>query len=408
MGFEPKVHEALVALIKTEIGSGVADLIKANLEQAMEPALKQQSEWLKGIAGGLSAPVEKEPPKADPAKCVAEMVFAVAVGKGNPDRAHEWAKKSGYHPEVVKALAATDPTAGGFLVPTQFSTEIITYLRPQSVVRALGPVVIPMPTGTIRIPKVTTGSAATYVGENSNMTKTQPVFGQITLTHKKLAALVPISNDLVRFSSPGATEIVRDDLVRALAQRENQAFLRDDGTGAGPKGMRHWVSGTNLLAATTGTVSLANVTKDLGRCIQALMDANTPFTRAGWIFSPRTYRYLTTVQNTNGAFVFREEMVRGTLWGWPYRVSTQVPNNLTDAGGTTESEVYLADFADCAIGEAESLILDASAEAAYYDGSNVIASFSQDQTVIRAISLHDFAVRRDTSVCVLYGVTWGA
>jgi HK97 family phage major capsid protein len=48
------------------------------------------------------------------------------------------------------------------------------------------------------VPKITGGSTAGYVGENANITKTQPTTGQITLTFKKLAALVPISNDLLR------------------------------------------------------------------------------------------------------------------------------------------------------------------------------------------------------------------
>ena len=99
-------------------------------------------------------------------------------------------------------------------------------------------------------------------------------------------------------------------------------------------------------------------------------------------------------------------MMRGSLWGYPYGVTTQVPENLTDHGNVDESEVYFADFADCVIGEAQRLILDASAEAAYSDGVNVIAAFSQDQTVVRTIAEHDFVVRRDVSVCVLNGVRW--
>jgi HK97 family phage major capsid protein len=136
------------------------------------------------------------------------------------------------------------------------------------------------------------------------------------------------------------------------------------------------------------------------------MNNNVPMSRPGWIFSPRTFNYLMTLTNTNGFFLFRQEMMGGNLWNWPYRVTTQVPINLTDHGGTTESEIYLADFDDAVIGEAQSLMIDVSQEAAYHDGSNVVAAFSQDQTVIRSIAEHDFAMRRAVSIAVLNGVTW--
>lgn len=53
-----------------------------------------------------------------------------------------------------KAMAATDPTGGGFLVPEQFSTDVIELLRPMSVVRALVGQTLPMPVGTLNIPKI--------------------------------------------------------------------------------------------------------------------------------------------------------------------------------------------------------------------------------------------------------------
>jgi hypothetical protein len=51
--------------------------------------------------------------------------------------------------------------------------------------------------------------------------------------------------------------------------------------------------------------------------------------------------------------------------------------------------------------------VDASSEAAYYDGSNVVSAFSRDETVIRLITEHDLGARRGESISVLYGVKWG-
>jgi len=91
------------------------------------------------------------------------------------------------------------------------------------------------------------------------------------------------------------------------------------------------------------------------------------------------------------------------LRGKPLRTTTQVPINL---GSGSDSELYLADFANVVIGDSEGITLDVSSEAAYFDGSNVVSPFSRDETVIRAIQQHDIEIRQDFAVAVLTGVTW--
>jgi HK97 family phage major capsid protein len=262
-----------------------------------------------------------------------------------------------------------------------------------------------MPSGTTRIPKIITGATASYIGESQNIGVTQQVFGQLTLSFLKLAALVPIGNDLVRYSSPSIDAVVRDDVVRAMAARENQAFLRDDGSANTPKGLRYRVASANVLAAT-GADTLADIVTNLGRLVLQLENANVPFTRPGWIFAPRTRHRLMTLLNVNSAFVFRPEMLGGTLWGWPFAVTTHVPTNL--GVGANESEVYLADFADVVIGESQSLIVDASTEASYFDGTTQQSAYSRDETLVRCILEEDITMRRDISGTVLTGVIWGA
>ncbi len=306
----------------------------------------------------------------------------------------------------AKALAASDATAGGFLVPPQYSQEVIEYLRAKSVVRQLGPISIPMATGTFRIPKVTVGATASYIGENTTIPKTQQTFGNVTLTFKKLAALVPLSNDLLRYSSPGADAIVRDDVVRAMADAENRAFLRSDGLSGQPRGFLSWCPAANKISANA-TANLANVTTDMGQLIVALMNNNIPMTKPAWIFSPRTWNYLMTIQTANGVFAFRDELMRGTFWGYPFGTTTAIPVNLNTLGRTGESEVYLIDMADAALGESLNLVVDASQEAAYSDGGTLVSAYANDQTVIRAIQEHDLVMRREESVAMLQGCVYG-
>lgn len=425
---QQRIREATLSVIKETLPTQVRDAVRENLEASLAPLRKQQTDWMEKILARGSGGGD-EPRKRGPGEAFARFVRAIALAKisgtPSPEAAMKFLKEWGdedlaktWEGSRTKALAAGDASAGGFLVPTQFSQDVIELMRPAATVRSLNPVVLPMPTGTVQVPKITAGATASYIGENTNIPKTEPSFGQITLTWKKLAALVPVSNNLLRYSSPGADSIVRDDVVRALAAREDRAFIRDDGTSATPKGLKFWIDAANKFNATAA-VTLDGVTTDLGRAIQNLMDADVPLiisqgavgagsvdVRPGWIFSPRTYRYLSTVRTTNGPYAFRDEMLTGRLWGWPFRVTSQVLSNMGSGGN--QSEVYFGGFAFAVIGESQNLMVDVSQEAAYDDGGTVRAAFSLDQTVVRVLSEHDFALRQDRGFSLIQAVTWSA
>jgi HK97 family phage major capsid protein len=399
------------ALFRDILKSGGVDLdelIAAQVDPVVARLEEQQTRHMATITRGYHPPAPEEKGLA-----VGGMIRMLAMAKGDQDKAVEIAKKQ-YDAEsrVIKALMAGDATAGGFLVAPEFSTEVIELLRAQSVVRAMNPVVMPMDQGTLSIPKLTGGATAAYTGESQNIASSQQTTGMLDLVWKKLAALVPISNDLLRFSTtnPSADGVVRDDIVNALALREDLAFIRGDGLSGTPKGLRNWCPTANLDATNT-SVNLANVTTDLGNLVLLLKNANVRMLRTGWLFSPRTENYLMTVRDGNGNFAFRDEMLLGRLWGFPYKTTTQIPITLNYTGSTDdESENYICDFADAVIGESSEILIDASSNAAYYETSPaaaVVSAFSRDETVIRAIARHDFGMRHDASVAIHPDVAWG-
>ena len=400
-----------VPVLREQLGSDVARLVRENVENMANDSSGN------GFAKKLFGQPEKVKPERQKGMAFARVVRAMAAARmnkmgqeGTVNILRSWGDDDiaeTISAAQTKALAAGDATAGGFLVPTEFSNEVIELLRAQSVVRRLGSRTVQMPTGTLKYPKIATGANATYIGENVNIGKSEEAFGQLTLTFKKLAVLTPISNDLLRYSSPSADAIVRDDLVSAMATKEDTSFLRGAGTDATPKGLLNWAVADQKIAAN-GTVNLANITNDLGQLVVKLKQADIPMISPGWVMAPRTEQKLATIQTTTGAFAFRDEIVRGTLWGWPVGVTTNVPITLdtTGAGNDNESEIYLVDFAQVLIGESQGLLVDSSQEAAYHDGSSVQAAFSLDQTVVRAIAEHDLGMRHDKAIAMLTGVTW--
>lgn len=416
--FEQHVKTVVAQTIRESMGGDDGKTVAQLVEEKMRKAFESQESYPQFIRDALAAKAKGDaasPKERKKGEAMARVTRAYINArsentgyKGAVEQLQKWGDEDLADAIVKGPMTVVNATQGGFLVPEQFSTDVIELLRPQSVVRDLVGMSLPMPGGTISIPKITQGSSAYYQGEASAATASALGTGVVKFTWKKLTSLVPMSNDLLRYSSPAADTIVRNDMVRAIAQRENQAFLRDVGTDSAPKGLRYLAANAGSPIFANSSISLANTTTDLGKMILDLLNDNVPILSGGWIMAPRTYMYLYTVLTTNGVFAFRDEMSRGTLWGYPYRVTTQVPINLTDHGGTDESELYFADFADVVIADSMALRVDASTEASYTDGATTVSAFQNDLTLVRAITEHDFNTRRAESISIMNGVRWGA
>lgn len=335
----------------------------------------------------------------------ARMTRALAAAKGIPIVANQIAESWGDSGLFANQNMGSG-AAGGFMVAEDVSSEIIELLRPQSVIMSTPPIIMPMTSGNMTMNRQATGANAGYIGEQAPPPATAISLGQVKLSAKKLAALIPISNDLIRATSNAADRVVRDDLVMSLATRTDLAFIRGSGTEFSPRGLRFQNVGfaseaTNILAFTAGQ-TLATVTADLGRMELALLNADVPVIRPCWLMAPRTYIFLMNLRDGNGNFAF-PEVANMMLRAKPIKFTTQIPTNLNGA----ETELYLVDFGHVVVGEHMGLEIAMSTEAAYVDvNSTMQAAFSRDETVMRAIQQHDIGLRHLPAVAVLTGVTW--
>jgi HK97 family phage major capsid protein len=338
------------------------------------------------------------------------------------------------HPVTVaiqKALAAGIGPSGGFIVPPEYVNEIIELLRPRVVVRAAQPRSMPMPRGTMTLPAQTSAATASYGSESGQINASQQGLGQIVAVYKKLTALVPVTNDLMRYASPAADAFVRDDLVKVMSLKEDSAFLLSDGTQDTPKGFLGFAN--NYVANQAGTVgkwlttgnstyavggnfitsnesySLTTVANELAGLVNKLDAANVPDIRRRWFFNPRIFNYLNNLLNSLGVYVYRDELSRGTLLGYPFSKSTQILANYYDTNGaqTTGTFIFLVEMDDALILDSMQLELAVSREGTYYDTTGTLQSaFQKDQTLIRAIAEHDFQMRHLPSIAVDQGVLW--
>ena len=318
----------------------------------------------------------------------------------------------GDDPQVARnfeaALAQGSSGLGGFLVPEQQSRDLIEYLRNVSVVRAA---VRSLPfKGTMTIPSIEQGTTAQYLGELVDDLAQDLTFGQRRLTEHKLRALVAISNDLIRNSSPEADMIVRDDLANALGEAENAAFLRGNGLGANPKGLRYWAESANVRDGTGSTA--AAIEADLiAMASRFVLGMKGRQSAPRWIMPSRSYYTLFGLRHLVGSdptnLIFPEiRNAEPRVLGWPVDVTDAIPTNL--APGTV-GEIYLYDSATIILGDSMTVAIAMSDTAAYKDAAGTMQSaFSLDASVLRAISIHDLVARHPGGIHVLTGsnVVW--
>jgi len=325
---------------------------------------------------------------------------------------------------AARALGTAVLGSGGALVGPTDAGPLLDFLHPMAVVRALGASVLPMPSGTMSTPYLDTGSTASYVGENSGANESSPTDALLVFTRKILQGVIAISKELARESSYAVDIFLRRHLAARMAAREDLAFIRGDGTAHTPRGMKYWAEQIGAAESATGEAhsfdrtesgapDVFEITATALKAMRLPIDENVPADRPGWIMKPRTAFGLMSKRGATSEQEVFPEVRGGTFYGAPYRMSTQIPQNLAgDAAGNgtgNKTELYYAHFGSLAIAESMALEVEAYDGGAYKDSSGNIASgITNREVVIAAAQGHDFgALYRGKEVVIVTSIDWG-
>ena len=314
---------------------------------------------------------------------------------GDPDRAAFHAKKMYNDAQLekeIKALSATSPSDGGYLVPEVYASDVIPLLYAQSIIKKLGATTVPMPNGNLRLPRMGSGSTASYTGELRDIKSSQPGFEQITLSAKKLTVLVPISNDLLRSNSYAADQIILKDSVQCMALEMDRAGLMGKGTDMEPKGL------LNMKDIPRIKIDGMPDEKTTGRMLGVLIRNNVDMTKLGWAISGTVWEAFYNVVNSMGLYIYREQMDKGQLNGHQFGLSTQLP---TDTSANHKTPVILGDWSEFLIGEQLQMESEMFREGTITDDKGItLSAVRNDITILRIISTHDFGVRHEKSFVI--------
>lgn len=299
-----------------------------------------------------------------------------------------------------KALSVTSPADGGYLVPEVYANEIIELLYPATVIYSLGARRLGMANGNLNIPKIKTGSRALFTGESRAIPKSAPKFGNLKLSAKKLTALIPMSNDLLRSTNFDNDVIVGQDITKQMALGVDFGALLGTGGEFQPLGIIKNTGALNVdcskldaeYASAAGVLTAAFP----NYLVAAVLKNNVYADGLGFVFNTSVEQYFKSLRDNVGGFIFAEEMNKnGTLVGYPYRTT----NLLETVGGKTN--IIFGNWNDLVIGEQGALEIETSREGSWTDDAgNLVSAFENDQTLIRAINNVDTGLRHEESFAV--------
>lgn len=308
-----------------------------------------------------------------------------------------------------KDLSWLHELTGGALVKPPEMGELIELLRNKEALVNAGARTVPLPPqGRLTYPRHTAASTTYWIGENKAIPSSDIGTSEMTLQAKKLAVLIRMPNELIRFASPSAEALVRDDMTKSLALALDLAGLEGAGGDTRPQGVlnRQSVQTITSSKATANGDSLAGA--DIYRMIAAIEEANAEM--EGWIMRPKTlYAWYqlradgVSQDDHAGPFLFnliREaaEGVKATLGGYPVTKSTQVSQ--VRSKGSASNLTYM-------IGGMWSDILIGMFGGVEFASTTQGAEFAQDQTSVRGILSADIGVRHEAAFCYMDNLDLG-
>lgn len=256
---------------------------------------------------------------------------------------------------ILKAPVAVGTTQGTTwarpLVEPQFmASEFIELLTPLTIIgRIPGLRRVPF---NIKIPRVTTAATVSWVGEGMVKPVSAMAFDSISLGFTKVAGIVPVTEELFRFSNPAIEALVRDSLLDAVAKLTDFDFL--DPSKVAVEGVSPASITNGVLAHTASGTTADALRADLGRLLATYAGQNQNLSGLVLVMTSQMAIRFSLMRNTLGNQEFPGlGPSGGTLEGIPVVVSENIVSTGSPAGqliiAINAPEVLLADDGSVAI-----------------------------------------------------------
>jgi HK97 family phage major capsid protein len=401
-----KKLEELNAKLETAAGKD-AETIKSLLSdikslQEDYVKMKAEVETVKVIKNAKSLPgVEFEKEKFSLMRAI--NAIATKSWAGAPFEKEVFQNTSKDH--INKTMSTEVDSAGGYIVPAQLLGDFIELLRANLVTKALGATVIDGLIGSpVEMPGQSGGATVYWLGEDNptGITASDLTLRQSQMTPHMAAALVKVSNRLLRMSNPSVEALIRQDVAFAMAEAVDVAALAGTGAGAQPLGLKN-IPGILAIDATSDPD--VNKFVDIWKLFYAMEEklalANSLKGKLGFAFNPRVKKYAAlsrtgaVAEDGFGGFVanpsvpLTQSQLQAFI-GYPYQMTTNIP--IDTASTPDDTYAVFGNWSELILGVWQGITIMASQEAS--------DAFAKNQTWVRIVQEVDCMVRHKESFVI--------
>lgn len=160
-----------------------------------------------------------------------QKTFRFFSALANNDTAELRALHQSYDPEYIKVLSPQiegSSPAGGYLVPPEFYADVLFQLNEFGFGRKYC-AQVEMRTNQLNVSTLTGKPSVAWTDENTTIPASKATFGRLTLTAKKLAAIYPISNELLADANIDIYNTILRIFVNVFAEEEDIQVFRGSG-----------------------------------------------------------------------------------------------------------------------------------------------------------------------------------
>lgn len=258
----------------------------------------------------------------------------------------------------VKAMTEGTDNAGGYLVPDEYVATLIRVIEQYGVARRSA-TIVPMTRHELNLPSLTAGVTVYWPGEASAITESQPTLGNVGLVAKKLAALVPVSGELMEDSSIALANLLATIVGEAMAAEEDRVAFAGKTAANDPFDGILYASGVTSVVMATGDTDFADVNAnylaDLAAAVTSGAASGAKFYMHRTVFN--VVRKLKDTQN-NYIYAPAGGLQPSTIWGYPFELVEQMP--ALSASGVSKPFIAFGNLRNLVIGDRKRMTVDAS------------------------------------------------
>lgn len=307
-----------------------------------------------------------------------------ALGALGHQKSADWCKANGLSLVRMKGHVEGINSQGGYAVPDEFESELIT-LREQYGVFRRNARVVAMGSDVKRLPKRAGTVTAYFVGEAQAITESQQTLDQVQLVAKKLGVLTTVSSELNEDNVVGLGDDLAGEIAYAFALKEDDCGFNGDGTSTygGIVGLANALTDATYQVSDGGQTTYSAVT-------QAEISAGFRKLPA-WAAQRNNIKIFCSKNAYHGVFerlamaaggVTAAEMANGLtapkFFGYPVEFAQVIP--VTESGSATFA--YIGDLAQgCIFGDRRQQTV------AFSDSA--LNAFEQDELAVRGTQRFD-------------------